>query len=138
MRRRVVLDTNCLLMSIPSRSVYHCVLTDFLMGKYVLCITNEIILEYEEILAQKMGQFIASNIVNAILSSPNTRFFNPHYRFNLIETDKDDNKFVDCALMANASFIVTQDRHFDILKTLDYPRVEIVRIERFVEMLSCM
>lgn len=44
MKPRIVLDTNCLLMSIPSRSVYHRILTDFLSGKYVLCVTNEIIL----------------------------------------------------------------------------------------------
>lgn len=135
MKQRIVLDTNCLLMSIPSRSKYHQILTDFLSGKYVLCITNEIILEYEEILTQKMGHFIASNIVNAILSSCNTRYIEPHFRFNLIETDKDDNKFVDCALMSGSRCIVTQDHHYDVLKTIDYPKVEIVNIDEFMELL---
>ena len=30
----------------------------------------------------------------------------PHYTFALIEADKDDNKFVDCAIAANAKCIV--------------------------------
>lgn len=138
MKQRIVLDTNCLLMSIPSRSIYHCILTDFLLGKYVLCITNEIILEYEEILTQKMGHFIAGNIVNAILSSSNTLYVNPCYRFNLIEADKDDNKFVDCAVISNARCIVTQDHHYDVLKTIDYPKVEIANIDEFLELLKRM
>lgn len=33
----------------------------------------------------------------------------PHYTFALIEADKDDNKFVDCAIAANAKCIVTED-----------------------------
>jgi len=138
MRQRIVLDTNCLLMSIPSRSVYHRILTDFLSGKYVLCVTNEIILEYEEILTQKMGRFIASNIVDAILSNPNTLYVNPYYRFNLIEVDKDDNKFVDCALASAARCIVTQDHHYDVLKTIYYPKVEILGIDAFIDFLKEM
>lgn len=136
MKQRIVLDTNCLLMSIPSKSVYHRILTDFLWGKYILCVTNEIILEYEEILTQKIGHYIASNIVNAILSNSNTQYVNPHYRFNLIQTDKDDNKFVDCALISNARCIVTQDHHYDILKNIDYPKVEIIGIDEFIEILK--
>ena len=39
----------------------------------------------------------------------------PHYTFALIEADKDDNKFVDCAIAANAKCIVTED----VLKHID-------------------
>lgn len=123
------------MMSIPSRSIYHRILTDFLSGRYVLCVTNEIILEYEEILTQKIGRFIASNIVNAILSSSNTLYINPYYRFNLIDEDKDDNKFVDCALASGARCIVTQDHHYDVLKRIDYPKVEVIGIDDFMTIL---
>jgi len=133
---RIVLDTNCLLMSIPSKSAYHRILTDFLSGKYILCVTNEIITEYEEVLTQKMGHFIASNIISAILSSSYVSYINPYYRFHLIETDEDDNKFVDCALMSNARCIVTQDHHFDGLKIMVYPHVEVVSIDEFIKLLE--
>jgi len=136
MKQRIVLDTNCFLISIPSRSHYHKVFTDFINGRYTLCITNEIILEYEEILTQKVGKMIASNIINAILSNSNTLYVNPHYRFNLIEKDKDDNKFVDCALIANAHYIVTQDHHYDVLKDIDYPKVSVINIDEFIKILS--
>ena len=46
----IVLDTNCLLMSLSRRSPYYPVWRDFVDGKYTLCVTNEILAEYEEIL----------------------------------------------------------------------------------------
>ena len=54
----------------------------------------------------------------------------------LIEKDNDDNKFVDCAIAAGASFIVSNDRHFDALKTIPFPKVEVIQIQQFVEKLS--
>lgn len=115
-QQRIVLDTNCLLMSIPRRSPYHKILLDFLSGMYYLCVSNEVILEYEEILTAKVGGMIANNIVNAILAAPNTLFIDPQYRYHLIKADSDDNKFVDCAITAKAKYIVTQDRHYDVVR----------------------
>lgn len=132
----IVLDTNCLIISLPKRSKYHQVFTDFIRGKYMLCVTNEIIMEYEEILTQKVGSEIANNILNALLSSAHIRFVNPYYRFGLIQTDKDDNKFVDCALQANATYIVTQDKHYDVLKEMDFPRIDVIDIDRFLQLLN--
>lgn len=58
---RIVLDTNCLIAALPSKSVYHCVLTDFLEGKYILYVSNEILKEYEEIIARKTNARLAAN-----------------------------------------------------------------------------
>ena len=55
----------------------------------------------------------------------------PHYSFGLMEADKDDNKFVDCAIAANAKCIVTEDNHFNILKTIPFPKVEVIGIDDF-------
>lgn len=111
-----MLDTNCLLMSIPRKSPYHQILLDFLEGKYLLCVSNEVVLEYEEILARKIGSLVANNIINAILASSNTIFINPQKRYQLIKSDPDDNKFVDCAISANAKYIVTQDHHYNVVR----------------------
>jgi len=53
----------------------------------------------------------------------------------LIAADADDNKFVVCAFAANADFIITNDRHFDILKTIDFPSIPVFRLEEFWEFL---
>ena len=49
--RHVVLDTNALIQTLPSRSRYHKIWTDFLEGRYCMCVSNEILSEYEEILS---------------------------------------------------------------------------------------
>lgn len=41
--RKIVLDTNCLLMSLPKVSPYRLLWDSFLNGEIVLCITNEIL-----------------------------------------------------------------------------------------------
>lgn len=106
----------------------------FLNGDYDLCVTTEILQEYEEILGQKTSSHVASMVVEIILRAPNTLRFDAHYRWGLIEQDPDDNKFVDCAIVAGASFIVTEDAHFNILASIPFPRVNVVRLEQFASM----
>ena len=131
----IVLDTNCLLMSLSRRSQYYPVWRYFVDGKYTLCITNEILAEYEEILTQKVGPEIATNIIQAILDLPNTRMIQVYYHLRLITADPDDDKFVDCAFKANAKYIVTEDHHYDVLKQTPFPRIEVIDIDEFLRIL---
>ena len=134
--RNVVLDTNCLLTCIASKSKYHTVWASFLHENYRLCVSNEIINEYEEILSQKISPKFADMIIQVILNSENVIFVHPTFRFNLIISDLDDNKFVDCAIVANAEYIVSQDAHFNILKTITFPKVNVINIETFKSILE--
>lgn len=86
--------------------------------------------------ADKTTPEIASNVINAILMRPNVLKLDITFKFHLIESDPDDNKFVDCAIRANAQYIVTEDRHYDILKTIDFPKVDIIGIDDFINFLS--
>lgn len=130
-----VLDTNCLLMSLSRRSRYYPVWRDFVDGKYTLCITNEILAEYEEILTQKVGPQVASNIIQALLDLPNTKMVQVYYHLHLITADPDDDKFVDCAFKANAKYIVTQDHHYDVLRNIPFPKIDVVDIDEFLSIL---
>lgn len=118
---------------IPMRSKYRPAWESFLDGKYILCISNEIISEYMEILTAKVSETFAANIVGAILRSPFVRRFNPQFHFNLIETDPDDNKFVDCAIIADADYIVSEDSHFRILDSITFPKVNVLTLEQFIK-----
>ena len=75
-------------------------------------------------------------MVNAIVRSPFTRFYTSHFRFRLIEQDPDDNKFVDCAIVAGADYIVSEDAHFRVLEEIPFPKVYVIRLQRFVEELA--
>lgn len=120
-----------MLQTLPARSPYHKIWTDILCGKISLCVNTEILNEYEEILAQKMTREIAHNVVEAIARLHTTIFQEVYIHFGLIKTDVDDNKFVDCAVAADAEFIVTNDAHFNILKEIDWPKVLVLTIKEF-------
>ena len=55
--------------------------------------------------------------------------------FHLITADQDDNKFVDCAITANAEYIVTEDHHFNELKNISFPSVAIINLKDFAKTL---
>lgn len=130
--RTVVVDTNCLLRMIPLRSKYRQAWDAFLNGRYVICVSNEIMSEYMEILSRKVSESFAENIVNAIIRNYNVRRVEPSFKFGLITTDPDDNKFVDCAIVANADYIVSDDRHFNEPKNIPFPKVNVQTLDRFI------
>ena len=130
--RHIVLDTNCLLQALPSRSPYHKVWTEVLAGRVSLCVNTEILNEYEEKLAEKTSREIAHNVVEAIARLHTTVFQDVYYHFGLIKTDVDDNKFVDCAIASDAEYIVTNDSHFNVLKHIEWPKLTVISIKEFV------
>lgn len=138
MKRLVVLDTNCLVQMLSVHSPWRAAWQAFREGKYMLCVTNDIVDEYEEIIERVANAAVAHNVVNAIIRSPYTRFFTPHFRFRLIEQDPDDNKFVDCAIVAGADYIVSENAHFRVLETIPFPKVNVIHLNRFMEELPAM
>lgn len=133
MSRQIVLDTNCLVQMISLHSPYRPVWQAFRDGRYTLCVSNDILTEYNEILKRVANAAVAHNIVNAIARSPYTRMIDPQYRFGLIEQDPDDNKFVDCAIIAGADYIVSEDAHFRILADIPFPSVAVIRLDEFIK-----
>lgn len=133
--RYIVLDTNCLIQALPSKSPYHKVWSDILEGKICMCVNTDILEEYEEIVAQKTTPEIARNVVEAIANLTTTIMQNTYVHFELLPADSDDNKFVDCAVASDAEYIVTNDKHFNPLKEIPWPKVEVIKIAEFVKQL---
>ena len=104
-------------------------------GEIQLCVNTEILNEYEEILSEKTTKEIAHNVVEAIARLSTTYFQDSYYHFGLITEDPDDNKFVDCAIAADAELIVTNDKHFEILKTVAWPKLTIIRLKEFAALM---
>ncbi len=129
----VVIDTNSLIMAISSRSAYHKIWKSFLAGDYCLCISNEILEEYAEVIARNISVNVARYVVYTIMERKNVRQITPSYKWKLITADPDDNKFVDCAIAANARCIVTEDHHFNVLKEIGFPSVDVVSIDDFLK-----
>lgn len=126
---KLVIDTNILLVCISERAVNHWLFEAFLDEVFILCVSTAILNEYAEILEQHMGAKTSENVLKVIENAPNVWFVDKYLRWDLISADPDDNKFVDCAIASNAKCVVSEDNHFNILKTISFPRVEVMRIK---------
>lgn len=129
----VVIDTNCLLQIISRNSPYRPIWDAFLVGKFDLCVSNDILEEYQEILEQQITPTVAENLVLLILNKQNVKLVDPHFRMGVITADPDDNKFVDCAFAANADYLVSEDSHFNILRNMPFPHMNLVTLDEFME-----
>jgi putative PIN family toxin of toxin-antitoxin system len=128
---KVVIDTNVLIAIIsirsPSRWLFDCIIS----GKIQMSVSTEILLEYREILQRKTNFAVSENIADFISTSPYVEKTDIFFKFNLIEKDSSDNKFVDCAISADADCLISNDKHFQILKQIDFPNVNILTLNEF-------
>jgi uncharacterized protein len=129
--KKVVIDTNVLLVSISGRSPHHWIFQKLIKGQFQLFITSDILFEYREIISSHMGNTASESILGVLENLQNVNFINSYYKFELIKKDNDDNKFVDCAIAANADFIITEDKDFKVLRSIPFPRVDILNIKEF-------
>ena len=133
---KVVLDTNALLRSLSRRSPFSVILDRLYEGDFELWVTNDILLEYEEKISDIFSKETAELILGALTLLPNVKKADIHFRLFLIDVDKDDNKFSDCAFAGNVHYLVTNDKHFNVLASIHFPKINIVSLEAFKDMLS--
>ena len=83
-----------------------------------MLISNDIVSEYTEKLEERTSKVVARNVMDFLIKSPDVVQVEIDFKWSVIASDADDNKFVDCALNGNADFLVTDDKHFNILEKL--------------------
>jgi putative PIN family toxin of toxin-antitoxin system len=132
---RVCIDTNVLVQLFGTARPYRAIVDALQQGRLEFAVSNEILLEYEETLTHLSGRprwqavFAFLNGISRLHN--NVLYVEPHFRFRVIAADPDDNKFVDCAIAGQADFILTADRHFDVLLSSGY-RPRPVEPQRFI------
>jgi uncharacterized protein len=132
---KVVLDTNALLRCISSKSPNAIVLDNLRDGVFELIVTTEILFEYEEKIGQVFSPEVAELILGVFMLLPNVTKTDVHFHLNLISGDVDDNKFTDCGFAGNAHFIVTDDKHFNSIKSTEWPNLTVISLSNFKELL---
>ncbi len=133
---KFVLDTNILLVSISDESQYHWIFNKIRNKEIDLAISNEILNEYNEIFSIKLNSQSAEYVCEYLSFAENVYRVTPYFFWNLIEADKDDNKFIDCAIASNADYIVTNDKHFNILKSIEFPKINVINFEEFIKIIK--
>ena len=131
---RFVIDTNVFIASLSSTSIHHWLIEALLDERFSLCINNDILLEYEEVLNRKYSPSVASNFLKSLNELPNVYKIETYYQWHLL-ADEDDNKFVDVAVAGGAT-IVSEDKHFRIINNIEFPKLELMRINDFKQWLA--
>ena len=120
----ICLDTNIFLQARAGGHAYFPILDAWVAGKFTLAVSTGILLEYEEVIARMSGREHWHKFARLMdyveLTTGTLRRVTPHYHFQIINHDPDDNIFTDCAITAGADYIVTEDRHFAPLATAGY------------------
>lgn len=89
-----------------------------------------------EIVIKYGGEGAGIELEEILYSLENIEFIDVFYHWNIIRSDFEDNKFVDCAIAGNADFIVTDNKHFEELLKVDFPKVNTIITEEFLKLIS--
>ena len=133
---KAVIDTNIFIQAVAERNALFPIYGRLLRGEYDLIISSEIFLEYREILSTRGNPDVVVKVLRAIRSTPNVLSVDPTYNWRLIQADPDDDKFVDAAVAGNADYLVTDDKHFNRLKHIEFPKLKVVRGDDFLDVLA--
>jgi len=129
----VVIDTNILFAGLSYESYYFPIINGIYKRTFTLLVSTPILLEYEEILRREHSDITLKYFFEFLNASDNIAFVNPTYRFQLPFEDEDDQRFVDCAVCGDADLLITNDKHFQRLQDISFPRLRIIRAHAFIE-----
>jgi putative PIN family toxin of toxin-antitoxin system len=131
----VCIDTGVLVQIFGSNPRHPEILQALLRGKLSLALSNEILFEYQEVVTRMLGPASWRRVVRIFDITQELRGniirVEPGFRFQVVRSDADDNKFCDCAIAAAADFVISEDRHLDALADCGY-RPQPIRPEQFV------
>jgi uncharacterized protein len=115
----IVLDTNVVLQALNQQHPTAVILQAWYSGRFVWALSTDILMEYQEVVVRHSGsarwQTLGRLLDLAIVHGHNTQRVSPAFFFRTISADRDDDKFADCAIAAHADFIITRDKHFNVL-----------------------
>ncbi len=131
---RIVVDTNCLIQIVGRNTPYHKIFHEILTGRLTLLLSKEVVLEYEEIFTSKISTNFSGYLIKALLENPFIARVEIFYQWRLISQDPDDNKFIDLGLNGNADYLITNDKHFNIVKSISFPNLKIITIKDFFDL----
>ena len=133
---KVIIDTNCLIASIPPKNPEYWLYLAFRRKDFDWCVSSEIMLEYKEIISNFYSPHTADLVLNILLTASNVIRSEPFIRWKLITSDPKDDKFADLAISSNVNYLVTNDRDFDVLKKVPFPTVKVVSLKEFQKIMD--
>jgi len=132
---KAVIDTNIFLSGLlnefgaPAKLIKH-----FQNNAFLLILSENILREYHDVILEINNDLLTDQIVDLFSTILNKAIFiNPTEQYDVCK-DKDDNMFIECAVAANATYIVTKNiKHFPLK---EYKGIKIVKIKDFLPVIE--
>jgi len=129
---KVVLDTNIYISSIFwEKGNPHKIIEKIINREIQNFISNEILKELKRVLERDFdepNELIEDQIK---LIKEYSEIIEILGKIDIIKEDADDNKIIECAISANANYIITGDNH--LLKLKEFRGIKIVNSKDFLE-----
>ena len=131
----IVIDTNVFISSFFGGNPKK-VVDLWKTGKVKICVTNEIIEEYIEVL-DRIGlkdQEKKNELLTLFRRAYFLIFCSKTKKLHIVKSDPDDDKFIECAIALNSDYIVSGDN--DLLEIKNYMGIRIVNPKEFLKIYS--
>jgi len=79
---------------------------------------------------------VAHNVAELLIKLTNIEKIEISFKWNLIENDPDDNKFVDAAIAGRVKYVVSNDSDYKVLSKIEFPHVDVIHIDEFLKILA--
>ncbi len=129
---KVVLDTNIFVSGILFGGNARTILNLIIQGKLRLFVSEEILAELSDVLRRKKFDFPLENIRHILYEIELiSEFITPEIHHEITAKDPDDNMIIDCAVAAQADYIVSGDS--DLLELVTFQKIGIVSPNDFLK-----
>jgi len=128
----VVLDSNVLISAIVFGGKPRVILESIIEGKLKLAFSEALLEEIEAVLQGKKFRF-SPQITDLIITELQSisEILHPTSTVSVIKKDPADNKVIECAIAANADFIISGDAH--LLELGEYRNIKILSPSDFCD-----
>ena len=112
----VVIDTNVVIQASDGSHPFSRIFDGWVQGKFMWAVSTDILFEYEEVMSRMLGSARWQKFVRFMdltdAADGSLLRIATFFHFLAVPSDRDDDKFADCAISIHADFIVTEDWHF--------------------------
>ncbi|MFA6027471.1 MAG: putative toxin-antitoxin system toxin component, PIN family [Patescibacteria group bacterium] len=124
---RIVIDTNVLIDGVQDEdSATHKIIKSCVDGKITAIISYRIKKENEKMINKLLNDSEYFSLMDEFFNA--CEEVSPEKRINAVDADRDDNKFVEAGVAADADYIVTSDSH--LLDLDEYEGIRIITPEQ--------
>jgi len=133
-RMRITVDTNVLVSALGWNGSEAAIIEMVLESRSELCLSVPILSEFYRVVKYPKFGFTEEEIdgfIGRLL--PHVLIVNPIQKINVIDSDPDDNRIIECAIAGKSTYIISGDKH--LLQLNEYEGIKILRASEFIQKL---